>query len=245
MLRTFFVLFFLAVCGVLVLAGFRGSKSTQPPIQIFPDMDFQPKIHPQQPSTFFADGNSARELIAGTVPWGYTVEGRVLQAAARNASFGAGFANIPNYVDTGTMGNVYGDGIPLEVNEALLDRGQQRFDIYCSVCHGKTAAGNGIVQNIGNWATVANLQDDRIYNMPDGQIFSTITNGKNTMGAYGPVIAVEDRWAIVCYLRALQRSHRGALDDVPPEQQKLLKPASPAQPGAPVPAAPTAQPEAK
>ncbi len=242
MLRTFFALFILGVCGVLALAGFRGSKSTQPPIQIFPDMDVQPKIHPQQPSTFFADGNSAREWVPGTVPSGYTVEGRVLQAAARNASYGAGFSNIPNYLDTGTMGDVYGDGIPVAVDEALLDRGQQRFDIYCSVCHGKTGAGNGIVQNIGNWATVANLQDDRIRIMPDGQIFSTITNGKNTMGAYGPVIAVEDRWAIVSYVRVLQRSQRGQLSDLPPEKQNELKPN---QPASPAPAAPPAQPEAK
>lgn len=240
MLRTFFALFILGVCGVLVLAGFRGSKSAQPPLWIFPDMDFQPRIHPQQPSTFFANGNSAREWVPGTVPWGYTVEGRVLQATARNDTFHAGFTDQPNYLNTGTMGDVYGDGIPIEVTEGLLNRGQQRFDIYCSVCHGKTAAGNGIVQNIGSWATVANLQDDRIQNMPDGQIFSTITNGKNTMGAYGPIIAVEDRWAIVCYLRALQRTHRGKLEDLSSEQQKQLKPESPAQP-----ATPAAQPEAK
>lgn len=247
MLRTFFVLFFLGFCGVLVLAGFRGSKSTQPPLQIFPDMDVQPKIHPQEPNEFFADGNSARLWVEGTVPMGYNVEGRFLQAAAMNGSFGGGFSNQPNYMDTGKMGDVYGDGIPVEVNAALLDRGQQRFDIYCSVCHGRTAAGNGIVQNIGKWATVANLQDDRFRTMPDGQIFSTITHGKNTMGAYGPVIAVEDRWAIVSYLRALQRSHRGTFEELSPEQQKQLKPEPPAQPEAPAPdpAAPAAQPEAK
>jgi mono/diheme cytochrome c family protein len=101
------------------------------------------------------------------------------------------------------MGDVYGDGFPVEVTEALLDRGQQRFNINCSVCHGMTGMANGVVQTIGNWATVVNLQDDRIRQMPDGQLFSTITNGKNTMGAYGPNIAVEDRWAIVAYLRAL------------------------------------------
>jgi hypothetical protein len=81
------------------------------------------------------------------------------------------------------------------------------------------------VQNIGSWATVANLQDDRIRAMPDGQIFNTITNGKNTMGAYGPNISVDDRWAIIAYLRALQRSQRGALADLPPEAQKQLAPA--------------------
>jgi mono/diheme cytochrome c family protein len=78
----------------------------------------------------------------------------------------------------------------------------------------------GVVQKIASWATVANLQDDRIRQQPDGQIFNTITHGKNTMGAYGPNIAVEDRWAIVAYVSALQKSQRAQLADLPPDKQK-------------------------
>ncbi len=239
MLRTFFALFILGGLVILALAGFRGSKSSQPPIEIFPDMDHQPKFQPQHPSDFYSDGRAARKWVDGTIPIGYNLEGRYLQAAAKNTVLDAGpmdkarggFSNAPTYYNTGKMGDVYGDGFPVEVTEALLNRGEERFNINCSVCHGKTGMGNGVVQNIANWATVANLQDDRIRQMPDGQIFNTITNGKNTMGAYGPNIAVEDRWAIVAYLRALQRSTHGELKDLPADKQKeLQQPAKDAQP---------------
>jgi len=225
MLRVFFGLFLLGSCAVLAVAGFRGGKTTQPPLQVFPDMDHQPKYQPQHPSPFFADGRGGQKWVEGTVPFGYTTPGRYLQAAARNAAYGSGFTNLPDYLHTGRIGDVYGDGIPVEVTAVLLDRGQERFNIHCSVCHGATGMGNGVVQNVANWATIANLQDERIRTMPDGQLYNTITNGKNTMGAYGPNIAVEDRWAIVAYLRALQRSQRGSLADLSPAQQQQLQPA--------------------
>ncbi len=224
MLRYFFASFLLITCAVIALAGFRGAKSELPPLEIFPDMDRQPKYQPQHTSGFFADGSAERKPVAGTVPIGYSLPGRYLQAGAKNGTLAQeGFSNQPDYYNTGKFGDVYGDGFPLEVTDKLIQRGQQRFDINCAVCHGHTAMGNGIVQQIGNWATVANLQDERIRTMPDGQIFSTITNGKNTMGAYGPQIAVEDRWAIVSYLRTLQRSQNAKLADLSEAQQKELQ----------------------
>lgn len=223
MLRIFFSALLIGMAGVLALAGFRGSKSPVPPIEIFPDMDHQPKYMPQHESGFFADGNSARKPVAGTIPMGYTVPGAFLQASARNGSFkSAGFTNQPDYFNTGTMGDTFGDGIPVEVNEALVKRGQERFNINCSVCHGKAGTGNGIVGSYGLGA-IANLHLDTYKTMPDGQLFYTITNGVRTMGAYGPNIAVEDRWAIVSYIRALQRSQAGKLADLSAEQQKTLQ----------------------
>ena len=106
--------------------------------------------------------------------------------------------------------------------EKLIPRGQERYNINCAVCHGKAGLANGIVGQYGV-AAIANLQDDRIRAMPDGQLFSTITNGKNTMGAYGPQIAIEDRWAIVAYLRALQKSQGVKLADLPEAQQQELQ----------------------
>ena len=94
------------------------------------------------------------------------------------------------------------------MDEAFLDRGRQRYEIFCSVCHDRTGNGNGIAKAYG-LVTIATLMDDRIKGQPDGQIFSTITNGKNTMGAYGSSIAVEDRWAIIAHIRALQASQSG------------------------------------
>lgn len=209
---------------MLALAGFRGSKSALPPIEIFRDMDHQPKFQPQHATNFFPDGRAARKPVDGTVPLGYTVPGRYLQVGAKNATLEtAGFANLNDYLHTGRIGDVYGDGIPLVVTSALLDRGQERFEINCAICHGLLADSNGVVKQIANWAVVANLQDDRIRQQPDGQIFNTITHGKNTMGAYGPNIAVEDRWAIVAYLRALHKSQRSILADLPVEKQKELQ----------------------
>ncbi len=112
---------------------------------------------------------------------------------------------------------------PLPVNEALLQRGRDRFDIYCAPCHGRTGDGNGITKKIGVMAAVANLHDKRIVELPDGDIFNTITLGKNTMGAYGPLMPVQDRWAVVAYLRALQLSWLGTKDDLPPTQPAALK----------------------
>ena len=225
MLRYFFVSFLLITVAIVALAGFRGSKSSRPPIEIFPDMDHQPKFQPQHPNRFFSDGRSARKPVAGTIPIGYTLPGSYLQAGAKNATIApSGFSNQPDYYNTGRIGEVYGDGFPMNVtvNDAFLNRGQQRFDINCSVCHGKTGQANGIVSQFG-LAAIANLVDDRVKAMPDGQLFSTVTNGKNTMGAYGPQIAVEDRWAIVAYIRALQRSTAGKLADLPAAKQKELQ----------------------
>ena len=227
MLRYFFIAFLLVMVAVVSLAGFRGRKSALPPIEIFRDMDHQPKYQPQHPSSFFADGRAARQPVAGTIPLGYTLHGAYLQAGAKNGAFEpAGFANQPDYYNTGKFGDSYGDGFPVEVTSKLIARviarGQERFNINCAVCHGKAGMGNGVAGQYGV-AAIANLQDDRIRAMPDGQLFSTITNGKNTMGAYGPQIAIEDRWAIVSYLRALQRSQGVKLAELPEAQQQELQ----------------------
>ena len=103
---------------------------------------------------------------------------------------------------------------PLAVNAQLLARGHERFDIYCAPCHGQLGDGNGITKKIGDMPAVANLHDKRIVEMPDGEIFNTITYGKNTMGAYGPIVPAQDRWAIVAYLRALQLSWLGSTNDL-------------------------------
>lgn len=224
MLRYFFLIFTLLVVAVVALAGFRGQKSTEPPIQIFPDMKVQPKYVPQHESDFYADGRAARPPVPGTVPQGYVMPGAYLTTGADNDRFAkgaAGFSDAPDYFNTGIMGGDYGDGLPVELSPQLLERGRQRFNINCSPCHGAAGYGDGIVTQY-RLVGVANLHQQRLRTMPDGQIFNTITRGKNTMGAYGPNIAVEDRWAIIAYIRALQRSQNGKLEDVPEPQRDLL-----------------------
>jgi mono/diheme cytochrome c family protein len=232
MLRGFLVIFLLCTIAILAVFGFRGQKGTQPPTEVFPDMVRQMKVRAQAPLDFFADGRGPRLPVAGTVPIGYEMpkpETSETEAAAvgpwshPEASFSAG----TDYYNTGKMGDKWGTGIPLQVTRELMERGQQRFNITCAMCHGAAAAGNGITKQYG-LATVVSLQDERLRKMSDGEIFNTITNGKNTMMAYGPNIIVPDRWAIIAYLRALQRSQNAAIADVPEQNRaKLDKPASP------------------
>lgn len=233
MIRGFLLIFLLIGIAIVAVFGFRGQTSTGSPIEVFPDMVRQPKVRAQAPLGFFADGRGARVPVAGTVPLGYDMPkagsepapGAAPAPGEMNAQPHLGFSGGTDYYNTGKMGAFWGTGFPVQVDEKLMGRGKQRFDINCAVCHGPTAAGNGITKQYG-LATVVTLQDDRIRKMADGEIFNTITNGKNTMMAYGPNIPVSDRWAIIAYLRALQRSQNATEADVPPEHRaELDKPA--------------------
>jgi mono/diheme cytochrome c family protein len=201
--------------AIVGIAGFRGGMSRKPPIEVFSDMDRQLKLRPQKPNDFFANGVSSQLPPPGTIARSQpiqTVNGAVY-----------GFEDAP--VNTGKISGTtnFIETNPLPVNEVLLARGHERFNIYCAPCHGKLGDGNGITKQIGDMAAVANLHDKRIVEMADGEIFNTITFGKNTMGAYGPIVPAQDRWAIVAYLRALQLSWLGSTNDLTPDQQAALK----------------------
>jgi mono/diheme cytochrome c family protein len=259
MLRGFFVLFILCTIAIVAVFGFRGQVSTAPPLEVFPDMVRQMKVRAQAPLDFFADGRGPRLPVAGTVPIGYEMPagnalasdaGAPKSAASATQAPDVGPWSHPNvsfsegtdYYNTGKMGTTqWGTGIPLEVTPQLMERGQQRFNITCAMCHGAAAAGDGITKKYG-LTTVVSLQDERIRKMSDGEIFNTITHGKNTMLAYGPTVIVADRWAIIAYLRALQRSQNATVADVPPDHQAdLEKPAE----NKPPQASPAAQQPAK
>jgi mono/diheme cytochrome c family protein len=205
-MRYYLLGLFVAVTVVLCVAGFRGQKTERTPIEIFDDMDRQQKVKYQKPSEFFSDGRAARMPITGTVP-----------------------ASIKNFDDdyylTGAIGNQWGDGMPksVEVSPKLMALGKEKYEINCRVCHGSVGSGNGIVTQYG-LAGVANLHDERLRTMADGEIFNTISKGKGQMMGYAGNVPVSDRWAIVAYVRALQRSQKAALSDVPEnEREKLLK----------------------
>jgi mono/diheme cytochrome c family protein len=225
MLRGFLLISLLLTIAAVAVLGFRGEKTTNEPWEIFPDMVRQMKVRAQSPLNFFADGRGPRTPVNGTVPIGYEMPKPQPNAGAVESHPIGGFSVGTDYIDTGKMGNNWGTGIPVPVTAQLLQRGRERFTITCAMCHGQTAAGNGITKSYG-LATVVTLQDDRIRKMADGEIFNTITNGKNTMMAYGPNIMVQDRWAIIAYLRAVQRSQNSTIADVPPEHRADLdKPA--------------------
>jgi mono/diheme cytochrome c family protein len=227
MLRGFLLIFLLFTIALVAVFGFRGQKSTGAPLEIFPDMVRQMKVRAQAPLDFFADGRGPRLPVEGTVPIGYEMPNPRMSRSQGTAAPQPhlAFSEGTDYYNTGKMGDRWGSGLPVPVTPELLKRGQERFNITCAMCHGVTAAGNGITKQYG-LATVVTLQDDRIRKMADGEIFNTVTNGKNTMMAYGPNIVVADRWAIIAYLRALQRSRSASIVDVPPEHRAdLEKPA--------------------
>ena len=246
MLRGFFLIFLLLGIAIVAVFGFRGQTSTGSPIEVFPDMVRQMKVRAQAPLGFFADGRGSRVPVNGTVPIGYEMPkphtdaspGAAPVPAELNAQPQFGFSSGNDYFNTGKMGTNWGDGFPIPVTGDLMERGKQRFNINCAICHGPTAAGNGMTKQYG-LATVVTLQDERIRKMSDGEIFNTITHGKNTMLAYGPNVTVTDRWAIIAYLRALQRSQNATEADVPPEHRAELDkppPAPAAEPAKPEPA---------
>jgi len=180
------------VLGVLALASLvahtgcaRGCTSSRTPIQINPSMDDQPKVLPQTASKFFYDGASMRQPVPGTVPIGGLKE---------DAAF---------FTGKGADGRVIA-AIPVTVDEALLERGRQRYVIYCQPCHDARGDGKGILFQRGNIPT-ASLHQDKILNYPDGFIFEIITNGLALMPAYRWSIPPADRWAIVAYVRELER----------------------------------------
>lgn len=226
-MRYFLLIFTLAVLTVLVLAGRRGSLSSNRPIEVFPDMRRQPKLRPQNANAFFANGLSSQLPVAGAIARDEPYEDSPMNTGK--------VAGTTNWVSA----------IPIPVTAELMARGQERFNIYCAACHGATGEGNGTPTKFG-MAVIASLHDiagRKVPQQPDGQVFNTITHGLNLMGAYGGLISVQDRWAIVAYLRALELSRLAALDDVPAERRaELTKPLPPAAaaPATPAPAAPAA-----
>jgi len=230
MLRGFFLIFILSGVALVAIFGFRGQHSTGSPLEVFPDMVRQPKVRAQAPSGFFADGRGSRVPINGTIPIGYdmprpqTIASPAGAVSVPPTRSHLSFSDGGDYYNSGKMGTNWGTGLPPELglDAALMERGRERFSITCAMCHGATATGNGITKQYG-LATVVTLQDDRIRKMADGEIFNTITNGKNTMMAYGSNLTVRDRWAVIAYLRALQRSQNATQADVPPDQRKTLE----------------------
>ena len=207
---AYYTLAFLCLVTVSIM-GLRGRRSPDAPIMVFPDMDFQAKYKPQRESKFFADGRTDRPPVAGTVPYG------------RSAAADAGFLRADDRLYTGrNPDGSFVRGFPVDVNRALVERGRDRYGIYCQPCHGALGDGNGITKAYGMVAT-ASYQDDRIRTMAEGEIFNTITAGKNTMLSYADKLSPEERWAVVAYVRALQRARHATVADVPAEHRGDLK----------------------
>ena len=166
------------------------------------DMHDQPKYIPLRTSTFFADVRSARPLVADTV-----ARGQLRDDALR-------FTGKVNGADA-TM-------FPYPIDEAILRRGQERYDIYCAPCHARTGEGDGMIVRRG-YRRPPSYHDDRLRNAPVGHFFDVMTNGFGAMPDYAAQITPEDRWAIAGYIRALQLSRRANIADVPPSERGKLQ----------------------
>lgn len=177
----------LLLSGLFMLSC-RGQISEKPPIHPNPNMDFQERYNAQEVNTFFENNMAMRPPVEGTIARGNLKQDDV---------YFEGLDEDGNLVEE----------IPVEVTRDFIYRGKERYDIYCSVCHGGTGDGRGVIMT-GQYGYVPapSFHTDNIRQMPDGHFYSAITNGIRNMPSYATQIKVEDRWAIVAYIRALQRS---------------------------------------
>jgi mono/diheme cytochrome c family protein len=192
-----------------LIARARAIKTTTPRIHLIQDMDNQQRFNTQARNRLFDDRRAMRLPVEGTVAEG---ELRADDALYR-----------------GKTGEQWVQAIPLEVTMPMLERGRQRFEIYCAPCHGLAGYGDGPVAKRaealqeGTWTPPSSFHTDLVRGREDGHLFSTISHGIRNMPAYGPQIPVADRWAIVAYVRALQRSQNATIDDVPAELRAQLR----------------------
>jgi cytochrome c5 len=196
----------IAQLAVLVVAavwfvGCRGQISKEPPIHLNPNMDNQAKYKAYGESDFFEDGRAMRPVPEGTVARGQLNQGPYYTGKSKGS-----------YIDN-----------PLNITDAVMFRGQERYNIYCSMCHGQTGLGGGIVVKKG-YVPPPSYADKRIMKMKDGEFFQIITHGVRTMPAYSLQIPVKDRWAIVAYIRALQKAQSAALEDIDTKDRSRILP---------------------
>ena len=204
----------LLLIGLVVAAGCRR------------DMQDQPKMKPFRTTTFFGDGLSGRPLVPGTVPRGYLRADTFLFTGKKSkplngpvtasptpggpqptASAPGAAQNVAAYADDV-------DSFPFPITEETVKRGRERYDIFCSVCHGLTGFGDGMIVRRG-FRRAASFHDDRLRQAPVGHFFDAVTNGWGAMPSYAPQIPAQDRWAIIAYIRALQLSQQNPKAQTP------------------------------
>lgn len=165
-------------------------------------MSDQPRMRPLRPSTFFPDGSSARPPVDGTVARGHLDED--------DAFF------------TGRVDGKLVERIPVPITAELVRRGQERFTIYCTPCHGQIGDGTGMIVQRG-FPQPPTYHQPRLRQAPDGHFFEMITKGQGKMQPYAAQVPPADRWAIVAYIRALQLSQNATLADLPAAERQLLE----------------------
>ena len=200
---------------VIGLFGFRGDLTRKPPIEVFADMDRQPRLRPNEPNSFLPGGSSSLPHPEGTIAREepLLVDGEKVYSFQQGHPVNSGrLVGTTNHVET----------VPIPVTRALVERGRERFNINCAACHGELADGQGTVE-IG----AISLHGANVIKMTDGQIYRTIAwgskEGTGTMKGYAEKLNVEDRWAVVAYVRALQFSRLARKEELPTEAREALE----------------------
>jgi mono/diheme cytochrome c family protein len=199
-----------ALLPPLWIAKFRFAPKPTPRIHPILDMDFQPKYLPQQHSPLFEDGRDMRPAVPGAV--------------AADAVLGH------EHLLRGMVDGKPAATFPMPVTSEMMRRGQRQFGVFCATCHGLAGDGDGVTAQLATereepkWVRPLSLHNSSVVEQPVGQLFQTITAGIRTMPSYAVQIPVEDRWAIILYVRALQRSRNATMKDVPEELRKHLEP---------------------
>ncbi len=194
------------VLVVGALAGCRGSKSTKPPVHIVQNMDQQNRFEGQEENPFFADGRAMRDWPEGTVAWGALHEDDHLWRGKDEA--GEWAASLPDKDDK---------GVEIKPERALLERGQERYEIFCVPCHDYAGTGKGQVVQRG-FMPPPTFHEGRVKEMAVGQIYDVITSGARNMASYRSQLGLRDRWAVAAYVAALQLARGATLRQVPPDR---------------------------
>ncbi|WP_428262874.1 quinol:electron acceptor oxidoreductase subunit ActD [Haliangium sp.] len=202
-----------ALVPFALIAKARADKSDTPRVHVWSDMDFQPKAKAQTASKLYGDQRASRAPAEGTI--------------ARGA------LKADDHFYRGMQGDQWATSFPAQVEISMdtIEHGRERFGIYCQPCHGAAGEGDGMIQqrttqlgrNVRGWVQPSNLHQGSIVRQPHGQIFNTISHGIRTMPGYATQLPEGDRWAIVLYLRALQRSQNANLDDVPADARQQIR----------------------
>ena len=218
-MRYFITGFVAIVCLVIAVAGFRGSITRNRPIEIFPDMDRQARVRPQAPNLFNEiyganDGRGSRLPVKGVIARGVPITDEAVNTGKKDGT--------DEWIEVN----------PLKVTKDTLERGRERYDIYCTPCHGKAGDGNGITSQYN--LVAADLHQMKLVQIEDGYIFDVLKNGYNLttnevgivsyrMPAYDSKMSNEDLWHVVSYLRALQYSQLGKLEEIEIGRDELQK----------------------
>ena len=199
----------LSLVPLALIAKARYTRSENTQWHVFYDMDQQGKFKTQQPNPLFVDGRASRPPVPGTVAWGRLGD--------------------DEHRTLGVDGDDWATTFPMRVTEDRLARGQERYAVFCATCHGLSGYGDGIIAKRadrlqeGTWVPPSSFHTDLVRSRPVGHLYNTATNGIRNMAGYGSQISVDDRWAIVMYLRALQRSQGATIDDVPAAERTALQ----------------------